>query len=251
MIWHRDTGRTGLVALAMAVLAMAVLATAAHADAKRLDVVELFTSQGCSSCPPADAVLGEMKGRSDLLALSYNVDYWDYLGWKDTLASPAFTARQKAYAHSRGDRAVYTPQAVVNGMMHAVGSDRTGLNNALQSTGDRLRSKAIDIDLRRSGNSLVVDLGKAPGLLSFPKPATVWMVVFDESRTVKIDRGENNGRTITYNNVVRRIQPIGTWKGAAETLTVALPTDGNARCAVIVQEGDGGNPGPILAAAQM
>jgi hypothetical protein len=226
------------------------LATNAQAG-QRLDVIELFTSQGCSSCPPADAVLGKMKNRGDVLALSFNVDYWDYLGWKDTLASPTFTARQKAYAHARGDRAVYTPQAVVNGMMHAVGSDRAGLKNAMQSTGDRLDKKAIDLSLRREGNSIVVDAGKARGILSRPKPATLWMVIFDDAKTVKIDRGENRGKTITYNNVVRTIEPIGTWKGDAVTLKVPMPAGGNEKCAVILQEGNGANPGPILAAARL
>ncbi|MCT8972297.1 DUF1223 domain-containing protein [Microbaculum marinisediminis] len=218
---------------------------------ERLDVVELFTSQGCSSCPPADAVLGEMADRGDVLALSFNVDYWDYLGWKDTLASPDFTKRQKAYAHARGDRAVYTPQAVVNGMMHAVGSDRTDLRNAMQSTGDRLDTKAVDLALRRDGGAMVIETGKARGLLSRPKPATLWLVVFDDEKTVKIERGENRGKTVTYSNVVRRIEPIGKWTGDAATLTVPLPADGDAKCAVILQEGDGAAPGPILAAARL
>lgn len=242
-------GNPGRFVLA-AVAALAIVGMA-QAEAKRLDVVELFTSQGCSSCPPADAVLGEMAGRSDVLALSFNVDYWDYLGWKDTLADPIFTARQKAYAHSRGDRAVYTPQAVINGMMHAVGSDRMGLKNALQSTGDRIDKKAIDISVRRDGDTMVVETGKGRGILSWPKPATIWMVVFDDARTVKIERGENRGRTITYKNVVRRIEPIGTWKGDAMTLRVPLPADGNARCAVFLQEGNGRAPGAILGAAKL
>ncbi|MEJ8574785.1 DUF1223 domain-containing protein [Microbaculum marinum] len=235
----------------VAAATMLALAATARAQDERLDVVELFTSQGCSSCPAADALLGELKARGDVLALSYNIDYWDYLGWKDTLADPAFTARQKAYAHARDDRAVYTPQAVVNGMMHAVGSDRTGLRNALQSTGDRIDPKAIDLSLRHEADKLVVEAGKARGLLNRPKQATLWLVVFDEARTVEIERGENRGRTITYNNVVRRIEPIGTWTGQPMTLTIAMPADGGARCAVLLQEGDGTSPGPILAAAQL
>jgi hypothetical protein len=235
----------------LAAVVLAAFAGNAEADGKRLDVVELFTSQGCSSCPPADALLGEMSARSDVLALSFNVDYWDYLGWKDTLASPAYTARQRAYAHARGDRAVYTPQAVVNGMMHAVGSDRTSLRNAMQSTGDRLDAKAIDLSVSRDGNSMVISTGKSRGLLSRPQPATLWMVVFDNARTVKIERGENRGRTITYHNVVKRMEPIGTWRGDAMTLKVPLPSDGGAKCAVILQEGNGSSPGPILAAAKL
>lgn len=249
------TGLVGMVLQrifgASAFLAIAAFAVPAANAADRLDVVELFTSQGCSSCPPADAILGEMAGRDDVLALSYNVDYWDYLGWKDTLASPAHTARQKAYAHARGDRAVYTPQAVVNGMMHAVGSELTSLKTAMQSTGDRLDPKAIDLKVRRDGNSMVIETGKARGLLSRPKPATLWMIVFDDAKTVKIDRGENRGRTITYHNVVKRMEKVGTWTGAAVTFEVAAPADGSGRCAVILQEGDPANPGPILAAAKL
>ncbi len=250
MIWQRFAGRFARVAAALALAASPIAGAAAQAG-ERLDVVELFTSQGCSSCPPADAMLGEMARRGDVLALSFNVDYWDYLGWKDTLASPSFTARQKAYAHARGDRAVYTPQAVVNGMMHAVGSDRISLRNALQSTGDRLDRKAIDLDLRRDGNSLVIQTGKAKGVLSKPKPATLWIIVFEPAKTVTIERGENRGKTITYNNVVRKIEPIGTWKGDAMTLTVPIPADGGGECAVVLQEGDGASPGPILAAARL
>ncbi len=248
---QRISGRFAAFAALTLGLAVSPLMSGEAEAGKRLDVVELFTSQGCSSCPPADAVLSEMRTRGDVLTLSFNVDYWDYLGWKDTLASPAFTARQKAYAHSRGDRAVYTPQAVVNGMMHAVGSDRSGLKNAMQSTGDRLDKRAIDLDVRRDGNSMVVEAGKARGFLTRPKPATLWMVVFDDARSVKIERGENKGRTVTYTNVVRRIEPIGTWRGDAMTLKVPLPADGNAKCAVILQEGDGSAPGAILAAAKI
>ena len=239
--------------LRRSVFAIAMLATALSvgtARAERIDVIELFTSQGCSSCPPADAVIAEMADRDDVLTLSFNVDYWDYLGWKDTLANPQNTARQKAYAHFRGDRAVYTPQAIVNGMMHAVGSDRMSLKNALQSTGDKLDKRAIEISARREGDEIVVDTGKTRGVLSWPKPATVWMVIYDKSRTVKIERGENRGRTITYANVVKRIEPIGTWRGKAARFRAPVPEAG-VSCAVFLQEGDGRAPGPILAAAKV
>ncbi len=242
------TGNVRKTVLAIAVLATALAAGAARAE--RIDVIELFTSQGCSSCPPADAVIAEMADRDDVLTLSFNVDYWDYLGWKDTLASPENTARQKAYAHFRGDRAVYTPQAIVNGMMHAVGSDRMSLKNALQSTGDKLDKRAIEISARREGDEIVVDTGKTRGVLSWPKPATVWMVVYDKARTVKIERGENRGRTITYANVVKRIEPIGTWRGKAASFRAPVPEPG-VRCAIFLQEGDGRAPGPILAAAKV
>jgi len=243
--------RRGAVAAALLALCCSPILTGKAVAGERLDVVELFTSQGCSSCPPADAVLAEMRGRGDVLTLSYNVDYWDYLGWKDTLASPTFTARQKAYAHARGDRAVYTPQAVVNGMMHAVGSDRHSLKNAMQSTGDRLDKKAIDLDVHRDGNAVVVSTGKGRGILSRPRPATLWLITYDDARTVTIDRGENRGKTITYTNVVRTIEPIGTWKGDALTVKVPMPAGGHEKSAVFLQEGDSSNPGPILAAVKL
>ncbi len=135
--------------------------------------------------------------------------------------------------------------------MTAVGTGRGGLKNAMQSTGVRLDTRSIDLDVRRDGKSLIVEAGKARGILSRPKPATLWMVVFDDAKKVKIERGENKGRTVTYTNVVRRIEPIGTWKGDAMTLKVPLPADGSAKCAVILQEGNGSAPGAILAAAKL
>lgn len=210
----------------------------------RLSVIELFTSQACSSCPAADRLLGELAKRPDLLVLTLPVDYWDYIGWKDTLASPAFSARQRAYAHARGDRSVYTPQAVVNGLAHRVGSDRGELLDALAET-DNHATIAVEASVR--GDKIVASIGAGN---SGGRPAHVLLVVFDPSETVAIERGENAGRTITYHNVVRRIWKIGTWDGTATSFTVPRPPEGR-RCAVIVQTGTQDEPGAIIGAAAM
>ena len=212
------------------------------AAGERLSVVELFTSQGCSSCPPADKLLGELAHRDDVLALSLPVDYWDYIGWKDTLASPDFSARQRAYAKARGDRAVYTPQAVVNGLVHLVGSDKRSLARAIRQTDRQRRHVAVEAD-RKNGEMIVsIGGGEAAG------PARVLLVLFDPRETVEIGRGENAGRTITYHNVVRKIVSLGDWNGEPQRFTLPTPAEGR-RAAIILQDGPEGEPGAILGAA--
>jgi len=211
-------------------------------------VVELFTSQGCANCPPADAYLSELTRRGDLVTLTFPVDYWDYLGWKDTAAKPEFTARQKAYAARRGDRDVFTPQVVVDGETRLVGSDRDGIRREI----DRHETGALGVavDLDAGGDGLRVRLPEAEGA-SGPIHATVWLVRFEESRTVTIARGENTGRTLTYSHLVRSLQPIGMWKGKAVTIELPRlegPAAGDAGCAVLVQSDKDGLPGRILGA---
>jgi len=219
-------------------------AAAGNVDA----VIELFTSQGCSSCPPADKLLGAYADRKDILALSFNVDYWDYLGWKDTLASADNTERQRDYARARGDGQVYTPQVVVDGRTHVVGSSRSAIEAALKKAGDF----RVPIDLSATGDTITATIGKAA---ADTPHATLWLVMYDRSVTVPIGRGENSGRTITYNNVVRKLRPVEMWKG--ETMSVDLPksemTQVKAdRCAVLLQtETAGGLPGPIVGAATL
>ena len=223
-------------------LLLLLLSYAPLAAADRVSVLELFTSQGCSSCPAADKLLGELAGRDGVLALSMPVDYWDYIGWKDTLASPAFSARQRAYAKARGDRAVYTPQLVFNGLVHTVGSNRTAISEALKKTNARRHSVAVELQER--GGEIVAEIGAGPRMR-----ASVILVVYEPSATVSIKRGENAGKTITYHNVVRRIVPLGDWNGAAETYTAKAPA--GVRCAVIVQAGTQSAPGEILGAAAL
>ncbi len=242
---------TAKIAFLSTAAALSGLALAVPALADPRAVVELFTSQGCSSCPPADKLLGELAKRDDLLALSLPIDYWDYLGWKDTLASHDFSERQREYAQSRGDGAVYTPQAVVNGTEDLVGSDRGAMESALKQATEK--GFAVPIALSSSADAVTVKIGAAEG--STPNHGTIWLVMYDPSVTVPIGRGENSGRTVTYSNVVRKLRPIAMWKG--EPMTIDLPRSEMAkakvdRCAVLLQaEKDGGLPGPILGAASI
>jgi hypothetical protein len=210
-------------------------------------VVELFTSQGCSSCKAADAYLEELVGRPDVLALSFHVDYWDYLGWPDTLAQPENTARQRDYAESLGTRRIYTPQIVVNGMVDAVGSDRQAVETAIAKAALR-----VPVSLSREHGTLVIVVGARP--LPGSRPTTIRLVLFASKAEVQITRGENAGSTIVYRNVVRAIRPIGMWDGATVKITLPeneLMGDGIDGCAVIVQEDVGAGPGAILGAAQL
>ncbi|MDA7946494.1 MAG: DUF1223 domain-containing protein [Hyphomicrobiaceae bacterium] len=222
----------------------------AVAEPEQKAVIELFTSQGCSSCPPADKLLGKLARRDDVVALTFPVDYWDYLGWKDTLASPAFSARQRAYAKSRGDGEVYTPQVVVDGVSHAVGSRPSEVRQAIARSKRKLRNARVPLKLRTEGDSLVITVGAAPQGARV-KPATVWLALVKKAETVKIARGENRGRTITYHKVVRDMTPIGQWTG--KRVVIKLPkhhlqnrdADG---CTVLLQQD---TAGPVLAAVEM
>src|SRR5437588_4394916 len=144
----------------------AIVAVIRPAEADPRAVVELFTSQGCSSCPPADKVIGELAKDPSVIALSMPIDYWDYLGWKDTLADSRFSARQKAYSHARGDRDVYTPQAVINGSIHVIGSDRAGIDGAIDDTRKTTSVMSVPVTMSISGKQLNVSVaaGKAPTL---------------------------------------------------------------------------------------
>jgi len=213
-------------------------------------VVELFTSQGCSSCPPADALLGELAKRHDMVALSLPVDYWDYLGWKDTLASPANSARQRAYAHARGDRAVYTPQVVINGIVHAAGNNPAKVAEASATARKRLKDAWVPISVTSRGDTLEVHAAASSGGARYGS-GTLWLVLYSDVEKVNIKRGENAGRTISYHNVVREMTPIGMWHG--EAVSVDLPkSDVRSRgydgCAVLLQAG---NAGPIIGAAEL
>jgi len=211
---------------------------------KPLTVVELFTSQGCSSCPPADAFLGDLVKRDDLLALSIHVDYWDYIGWKDPFASPENTKRQRRYAQSLGMRYVYTPQMVVQGASHVTGSERAKVQALIEKAATMPR---VPITISRDKNNINIKVaGGAPG-----EKATVWLAVFDKKHDTPVKRGENGGRTLSHYNVVRGMSRIGTWTGRA----ITIPTDvadmksrGRDGCAVILQSL---STGRILGAAKI
>jgi hypothetical protein len=219
----------------------------AVAEAPRA-VIELFTSQGCSSCPPADRLLEEFSRREDLVALTYPVDYWDYLGWRDTLASAANSQRQRDYAENRGDRAVYTPQIVVNGQEHVVGSDRAALRAAL----DKAAPLPAAVSLKRVGDVLEIRVnGRLPAGVAM---ASVSLVGLAPPVEVTIGRGENRGRSVTYVNVVRELHAVGMWEGGSATFRLPLremQRTKSAGCAVIVQEERGRRPGRILGVGKL
>ncbi|MFB9149571.1 DUF1223 domain-containing protein [Roseovarius ramblicola] len=184
----------------------AMLAAPAPA-ADRPVVVELFTSQGCSSCPPADGFFEQLAARDDVLALSLHVDYWDYIGWKDTFGSPAHTARQRGYAAAAGQKMVYTPQMVVNGEDHVVGSRYRDVTDVIDKH-LHARDNGIDVTLRREGGQVHLEARSDP-----PRdmPLVVQFARYMPRATVQIGRGENAGRTITYTNVVTELAKVAEW----------------------------------------
>lgn len=213
-------------------------------------VIELFTSQGCSSCPPADALLKHYAERTDVVALSLPVDYWDYLGWKDTLASPRNSQRQRAYAKSRGDGAVYTPQVVVNGVAHVVGSRAGEIEAAIAKTDRAFQDHQVPVRFWREGSALVIQTGEAPPGMP-AKEAIVWLAVVQKTVDVPVKRGENSGRTLTFYNVARELTPVGTWNGKPIMIRLALAAlmrPDTEACAVLLQQGEAG---PIIGAAWM
>jgi hypothetical protein len=213
-------------------------------------LVELFTSQGCSSCPPADNFMGELVQRPGVIAVSMNVDYWNYLGWRDTLSQSVFTKRQKEYAARRGDGQVYTPQMVINGRAHAVGSHRNSVLDAIGKQAAVPDSYFVPIEMSARGNELDVIVGGGP-TDRIIQASTVWVMSVQPEVTVEIGRGENSGRTVTYHNVVRQLTPAGMWKG--DPVRLSLPKkqimDGQASMCVAVLQGDNG--GSVLGCASM
>lgn len=210
-------------------------------------VVELFTSQGCSSCPPADAFLGELASRSDVIALAFHIDYWDYIGWKDPFANPAWTERQHAYKRALGLHMVYTPQMVIDGRVDAIGSEQATVNDAITAAAAQDDKVALSITEQGEGHYKVA-LPAAPSTQGLP--ATVWLVVFDHQQVTPVAKGENAGATLTDHNIVRELRPIGSWSGTAQELTLDLDEAAmtGKGCAVIVQSD---SAGPILGAALM
>jgi len=211
-------------------------------------VIELFTSQGCSSCPAADALLGTMTEMPGVITLSFSVDYWDYLGWRDTLASPANSERQREYAKAHGTGRVYTPQVVVDGLVHVNGSDERLVLDAIDAAKVRLREVTVPLTTRAEGDTLVIDIGNAQEG-SHSREATVWLAIAKDQEAVPISRGENRGKTITYTHPVREISPVGMWKGEAMTLRLPLKelkTMGGDCLVTLLQVG---SAGPILGAA--
>lgn len=211
-------------------------------------VVELFTSQGCHSCPPADKIIGEYSQDPDVLGLSWHVDYWDYLGWKDVFASKANTQRQYAYARSLKESQVYTPQAVINGRTHAVGSRKGDIKKAITAFNKSNRGMIVPIKVTMTDSSIKITIDNTVDAAD----ATLYMVFFNKEQKVKIKRGENGGKTLTYHNVVHDSQALGMVK--ANGLEMEFPMaemkrQGYDGCALILQKSDSaGNPSAIVGA---
>ncbi len=234
-----DKMKSSLVAFAVALQVWPCGVQAQSAD--RPAVIELYTSQGCSSCPPADALLAQLADRNDVIALALHVDYWDYIGWKDTFGDARFTARQKAYARAAGEHMVYTPQMIVNGRASLVGGDGADLAEVLAPVGD---ASAPDLSLSRSGDKLQI---RATATAPLPAGTVVQLVRYIPSAAVAVDRGENAGRTITYTHVVQSWSVVGKWDGTAP-LSLMVPAEGDQPAVVLIQAP---GPGPILAAAEV
>ena len=227
-----------LIADALALFGLSGAARAA--DAAHPLVLELFQSQGCSSCPPANANVLTLIDRPDILALSFGVTYWDQLGWTDTFASPRFTQRQWDYARGLGHKDVFTPQVVINGRKDGVGADPRELHRLI-AAGERGNGGPT---IALSAATVTVSAAAAP-----VKPADVWLVRYDPRLVqVPIKRGENGGKTLPHRDVVKQLLRVGEWRGAATRIALPPAADAAWRTAVLIQGPDGG---PILAAARL
>lgn len=229
-------------------------------------VYELFTSQGCSSCPPADILFHTLRNEPGVLALSLPVTIWDHLGWKDTLAQTVFSGRQKGYAKARGDRQIYTPQVVVNGTTHCVGSDRKAIETALANSNLLPGVQALTPVLLEEAGRWSVHVPDSPiGRPAQPEPpqggasmrrsahaGSVVLVTYSREATVEIKKGENGGRTLRYGNIVRSINHIGEYTGTEATyeLPERLRADSSESFAVLVQGGTEKHPGAIIGAVE-
>lgn len=239
---NKTVSRRAALALLGSVAAAPFMARKAQAETTPV-LVELFTSQGCNSCPPADKLAAQLKSMPGVRVVSLNVDYWDYLGWRDTLAKPEYTQRQMDYAKERGDNEVYTPQMVVNGAWRAVGSDRSAVEALIETA--RTKPFQADLALTADDMEITVTMGEGPAV----PEATLWLMALAPRVDVKIERGENTGTVITYNNVVRNLVPAGMWNGKAGI--IKLPRKGvftadSKSCIAVLQRG---KVGPVLGLA--
>lgn len=219
-------------------VALALLSATPATALDRPVVIELFQSQGCSSYPPANATLNAIAGRSDVLALSFGVTYWDQLGWKDTFATKAYTDRQRAYARALNVQ-LGTPEMVIEGRDSVIGADAREVDAAL-----RRARPASETRIASASGRIDIAAGRAP-----PRPADVWLVRYDPRvQQVAIRRGENGGKTLPHRDIVRQLTRLGGWSGAATSFVPPPAADSAYRTAVLVQAPDGG---PILAAARL
>lgn len=207
-------------------------------------VVEFFTSQGCSSCPPADKLFRKLVERDDVIALALHVDYWDYIGWKDVFGNPRFTKRQKTYAVGAGRRSIYTPQMIVNGQQDVVGTHAMEIADLIMHHATQTPPVRVGVERENDG---AVGISAEWTLAQTPRPMVVQLVHFIPEETVHITRGENAGETLSYSNIVNNWQIIAEWDGATP-LTLRADDDGQHPLAVLVQiKGQG----PIVGAAKL
>ena len=229
-------------------LAGIALASSLHAQelAKIKGVVELFTSQGCASCPPADAAFEKLIRQGDVVALAYHVDYWNYLGWNDTMASKDNTARQYAYARTLGRSGVYTPQAIINGRDHLNGADLDAINFKLDDFRRQGKGLTVPVNAAMKGDELEIKIGAGQGR------ANVVVAYFDKEQQVSPKAGENNGQQITYLHAVSDVETVGMWDG--KEMNVVLPANvmdkaGRRGLAVLLQSStSSGDPAAIIGA---
>jgi hypothetical protein len=233
---YRSLSRRSALGFAASAVALPLIGGRAQAASAPV-LVELFTSQGCSSCPPADKLAGKLAQRDDVIVASLNVDYWDYLGWRDTLAKKEYTQRQYDYARARGDGQVYTPQMVMNGALHAVGSNSSNVAKAIDDA--RALSSRVPMDVSVSASEVLINIGGDAALGS----GDVWLMGIKAQVEVQIERGENSGSTVVYHNVVHRLSPAGMWKGKPEQLAMsrkAVAPQGCSSCVAVLQKPNGG-----------
>jgi hypothetical protein len=242
------------IAFAAAAICSASVTSQTAGAGEARAVIELFTSQGCSSCPPADKLMGELSRDPSLITMSLPVDYWDYLGWKDTLALHGHSLRERAYADARGDREVYTPQAVINGVAHVVGSDKSAIEQAIAQMRHNSALLTLPVTMTVADGKVTVNV---PASAKDQASAEVWLCPITKKAQVEINRGENRGHTLAYYNVVRRWVKLGTWSGKAESFNVPLASLPDAdfslqdidRVTVVVQSDADAKPGLMLGAA--
>jgi len=225
----------------------ALVATQAVASPEPRAVLELFVSQGCSACRTANQLMPEWEQEQNLIVLSFPVNYWDYLGWKDTLAHPLFGERQRGYALLRGDRQIYTPQMVINGVLSCIGSARDQVAKRVESATAVHPILPVPLALKEENGMILVDIGRGSD------DAGVWLVPVRRLSQVAIQRGENAGRTETYTNVARGLYHLGTWTGSPARFEMSRKTiqaqDADSYV-ILLQKVKDGKPGPILGAVK-
>lgn len=223
---------------------MMLCATTALAESEQGVVVELYTSQGCSSCPPADELMAKLAQTPGVIGLALHVDYWDYIGWTDTFGQASFTERQKAYAHAAREKMIYTPQMIVAGAARVAGNQPREVAAALAA----VKPSPVTLSLIRQGSDLVINASTAQALAT---PVIVQLVHYTDHAEVAIERGENSGLKVAYNNIVTSWQKVGDWSGVEPLQLVTAAGEGPVVVILQARAPDGDGPAQIVAAARL